>query len=494
MDTDPVLGFSVLALAVALATALATSVARWRNRPRRPSMGPASDDLGVEPVAIVDLLTDDFAVTAASVPATVLDLAVRKWLTVEEVAGGNVIVRLRGRRPTDLLTPYEERVLDHLRHLAVDGVIPAAAMTTGAGDASKRWWRDFRGEVIADAQERGLCRPRWSARAMAPLWLGVFAAAGALWAAERLGDQTESGAGVDSSGWIWGVALVVTVAVGMWLLTLPGRDLQRDTDAGLAAAGRWLGVRDYLDTVGDFSDKSAASVVLWERQLALAVALDLAPAALKQLPMGAEDHRHCWSRASGFWRQVQVRYPRMRPGYGQHPLLAVLGAIVVGGAAAVVVGLVGRVLGDDVGIVEDVPASAAGVVDVIALVVGALAVVVAAWNLVKLVAALGDFVAVDTLDGVLIRRRARWGLIGLHEEGDKSSHDRAKSRFFCALDTGQGDTVVAWRVREQLYNKVRQGERHRARVTRRLRYVRSLEPAGVEVAEDAADEVRRRDP
>jgi hypothetical protein len=73
-------------------------------------------------------------------------------------------------------------VLDHVAGLAVDGVVPAEALTTGPQDQSTRWWRAFRRAVVADARDRGLARDRWSGpvkaflrtAALVPAGLGVL--------------------------------------------------------------------------------------------------------------------------------------------------------------------------------------------------------------------------------------------------------------------------------------------------------------------------------
>ena len=475
MESVPQLVSTLVAAATIAVTASYILVLQIRTRPRRPDIGPATMDLGPEPPAVVDLLTDDFTVTMAAVPSTLVDLAARRWLSIEEVAGGNVVLRVSARDRDEPLTRYERRVLEHVRGLSIDGLVPAAAMTTGPEAASKRWWRSFRREVIADAQARGLCRDRWTRANVIPVWGGAITSGALLWLAEKLGRGTDDLAPPSRGGVLWALTLVVTIAVGIWVATLLGRNLQRDTDAGLAAAARWVGVREYMATIGDFEDKPAAMVALWDRYLAHAVALDLAPLVVAQLPLGAEDHRHAWSRASGRWRQIQVRYPWMRPGYGQHPVFALLGAAVVGTAAILVLGAVDRVRRDEIEILADVPTEAARWVDTAAIFVGAAALLVLCWNLVKLVFALVDLVANDTKTGVVIRRRVRTGWVGLDAQRTKSSDDRARERFFCALDTGNDPVVTAWRVRSQIFDQISQGDRCAARVTPRLRYVRDVE-------------------
>jgi hypothetical protein len=478
MERDPQVAVTLLAALVIAVTAVWAAVAQMRTRPRRPDRGPATMDLGEEPPAVVDLITDDFAVTPEAVPATLVDLAARRWLSIEEF-GGNVVIRIAGRDRDEPLEPYERRVLDHVRALAVDGVVPAHAMTTGPDAVSKAWWRSFRGEVIDDAQSRGLCRDRWSGATLAPIWTGTAAAGVLLWAADRLGELRTDGADPGAIGWLWGVVLITVVGLGLWSFSLRARRLQRDTDAGLRAAARWLGVRHHMATIGDFRDKPAAMVTLWDRYLAHAVALDLAPLVVAQLPLGKEDHRHAWSRESGAWRQVRVGYPHLRPGYGQHPLFAMLTSAGAGGVSIVVLAFTVRVRRDQVDLLADLPGRASGVVALVALALGALAVVVLSWNVVKLVFSIADVARTDRLEGLAIRCRIRRGWIGLTDRPSRSSDDTTTERFFVAFDTGDRPDLTAWRVRRPLYGRIDQGERYAVRVTPLLRYVRGVE-RGVE--------------
>jgi hypothetical protein len=475
MDTDPHIVPTSIAVAVITVTALWVLLLHVRTKPRRPSVGAVTMELGPEPPAVVDLLTDDFTVTARAVPATLVDLAARRWLTIEQVGGDSVVLRVPARDRGEPLAPYERRVLDHVRGLSIDGVVPAAAMTTGPETASRRWWRLFRREVIADAQARGLSRDRWTRTTLVPVWGGVVAAGLMLWLADQRGRTSDDVASPSGVAVVWGLTFVATVALGLWAATLLERDLQRDTDAGLAAASRWTGVREYMATVGDFEEKPAAMVALWDRYLAHAVALDLAPRVVAELPLGAEDHRHAWSRASGRWRQIRVRYPAMRPGYGQHPALALIGAAAADVVAAVVIGVVDRVRHDEIEILADLPTDIGRWIDSATIVIGAAMVLVLCWNAVKLVFALADLLATDQKVGVLVRTRVRTGWVGLSAERTRSSEDRAKERFFCALDTGDDPVITAWRIRRKIYDQISQGDRCSVRLTRRLRYVRGIE-------------------
>src|SRR5437773_2601686 len=83
-------------------------VARCKRR-RRPRAGPATMDLGPEPPAVVNFLVNDLMVTPDAVPATLLDLAARRFLSVEQVAPAHTIVRLNVENPPRaVLQPYEQ--------------------------------------------------------------------------------------------------------------------------------------------------------------------------------------------------------------------------------------------------------------------------------------------------------------------------------------------------------------------------------------------------
>jgi hypothetical protein len=86
-------------------------------------------ELGEEPPAVVDLLTNDWRVTADAIPATLLDLAARGYLDLEQYGPGCTVCRVR-RTSGEGLEAYERMVLEHVAGLTVDGVVPAEALTT----------------------------------------------------------------------------------------------------------------------------------------------------------------------------------------------------------------------------------------------------------------------------------------------------------------------------------------------------------------------------
>jgi hypothetical protein len=249
---------------------------------------------------------------------------------------------------------------------------------------------------------------------------------------------------------------------------LTASDRQRETDAGLAAGGRWLGVRRYLSDHGDFATKPAAAVAIWDRYLAHAAALDLATLAVAQLPLGAEDDRHAWSRASGQWRHVVVSYPRLRPGYGQHPLFAILTGLLAGVVAGVVAVQLSDVVTDSADWVDDLPDRAEPWVRGVGGGILALATLVAVWSALKVAFGIVDLFTRRPVEGLLLRARVR-----------NTTNDNRR-RYYVAVDDGTGPRVQAWRVKADRYGVASQGARVRATVTPRLGFVHTMATAAAQ--------------
>jgi len=448
------------------------------TRPGRPRPEPETGEPGGEPPAVAGFLTEGFEVPDEAVPATLLDLAGRGHLEVEQI-GPTTAIRVREPSGADPLAPHERRVLDHVRGLARDGLLPAEALATGPEALSDAWWRGFRAEVIEEARSRGLSRPRWQPWQIGALWAGVALSFGLLWLSVEVGERAPESIRptVPSAA-----ALVGGLAAAAVVHLLTSSRRERDTAAGLEAAGRWLGVRRHLSSSSELEDQPPGAVVVFGRSLAYAAAMGLAPAAVRGLPLGREDDRRAWSRASGRWRRTTVRYPRFRPGYGFHPAVAVGAGAIRGGAA----GFVAR-FAFDLGLAPDLAdifgQRAGAWVGQASLVVGVLATAAAAWNLVVFVFGLADLFASTEVRGVLLRRRAFGGVPRmpgsfsslLAKVAEAWAQQRDDRRLYVAVDTGAADEVVAWRVRPVIHDAAAQGSMVRAVVSPRLRYVRSIE-------------------
>lgn len=434
------------------------------TRARTPDPGPEALELpGDEPPAVVAMLTDGWEVGREAVPATLIDLAARKVLTIDGVGPDRYVVRLRPTttgRPD--LTPYEDQVLQHVRALASpDGTVPCEALTTGPEEESKTWWKRFRRSVVDDARARGLSRGRWS-RWMLALLGGAAVVPAVLVALALVVSPPQDGKEEDPVGGFIGVTLLAWGA----LMAVPTKlRAERDTPAGRAAAARWLGLKEHLEGSGGFSDAPPAAVAIWDRYLSYGAALGVAAGAVRALPLGSESDRVAWTANGGRWRMVKIHYPkRFPPGWGRPPLLvAAIGAAgVLGGlfVARVVLPLLA-------GGVSDL-SEPAGVNGGVGLPHGAgllvLAVPTVATALVLLRSAVMLWCAVPDLftrrevEGVVLRIR------------------REEKRSFIAVDPGAGTRLKAWQVGPAILGGAGcgQGERVSATVTPRLGHVSRL--------------------
>jgi hypothetical protein len=420
-------------------------------------------DLGPEPPAVVDLLTDRFEVTPEAPVATLVDLAARRWIDIDEPVPGEVLVRLRPRPGQGEPTNFERLVLDRVRDVAGEGPAPAAALVKGTKGTANAWQRRFRDEVLAAARAAGLCRPRW------PVWLqalpftaGVLAAAALFFGAP---DEGQGSSTVDRTTALTFATIAIALAGFALWLRMARSGAVRGTDDGLRVARTWLGVRRFLADHGRFDEYPAASVRIWDRYLAHAVALDLAPLATRQLPLGAEDDRWAWSRQSGRWRMVNVVYPRLRPGWGRPAWKAALFglAVTVGGV------YLGRPIGRAIlEVAADLPpTSPTWVAWLSRAVIGATPAVIALWvafGPLQVLGALADLPTARPVEGLLLRHRVA-----------SSDNEGRPSAFWVAVDPGTGDRLRAYRAPAKLASRLDQGSQVRVRTTALLGWVREID-------------------
>ncbi len=384
-----------------------------------------------EPPAVVNLLAHGFRVTADAVPATLLDLAARGVVSLQH-RGPDVFVCRLGVVP-DGLTTYEQRVVALLRErTASDGFMPPEALTTGPEQEAKGWRKAFDGEVVADAQRRGLCRPIADAKLVGLLFLGLLVPTALWW-------HRSSAAGI------------AFVAIGALVLAgVIGLHTQRETPEGLASASRWLGVRQALRQDEVFPTLPPITVGLWKRYLAYGAALGVATGAVRPIPMGAESDTRAWSDYSGHWRAVRVEYPTAFPlGWGLSPPAALVGAGCVAVFSAFLVAVfAGPVASASIGAALPF------------LVVASIALVAALFVFVRAVADL--FGSPLTIRGEVLRLRVY---------GDKNK------RRYVAVDDGTAPRIRAFVVEPTLYRLLEQGALVDVTVTRHLRHVKEIASA-----------------
>ena len=441
-------GIDLLTIGAAMSVLLwllAAGLLYLLRQPDEPPVGPRTLELGDEPPAVANFLVHRFRVTDEAVPATLLDLAARGVLEIEQRGPGLFFVRLLDRDP-GMLAAYEARVLRHLRERASDGVVPAQALTTGPREQSRRWRHAFASGVIADAQRRGLSRDRLDDRLFTVLGAASLLPAALVWA---LAGEFEGGL----------VAFLGALGLLGWI---KARHPQQDTPEGRAAASRWLGVRAELAENEVFATRSPLEVPLWDRLLAYGAALGVAGGASRPLPMGVEPDHEAWSAYGGRWREVRIRYPRLLPlAWGVAPHLAVLRGIVTGGPGAVILVLFAPLARDAYGVW-------------LAIVATFLGFACAAIGLGVALVAMGiaDLGAGRRVTGPILRLR----VLGSEK----------RRRHFVAVDDGASSVIRAWVVDPFVYGALTQGDTVTVEVTGILGYVRSLEPATLALAEAAS--------
>jgi hypothetical protein len=436
-------GLETILLVAAVATGalwlLAAAAVYVVRKPPEPPVGPKTLDLGSEPPAVVNVLVNDFRVTDDAVPATLIDLAARNVVDVEQRGPGVFYIRLRSAPPNESLTDYERRVLDHLRRIARDGVVPADALTTGQASESKRWRRAFGGEVVEDAKARGLSRDALDSRVFTALTVAAGVPALLTWA---LVGGYETGIGV----------MIVAVALLGWIRA---RHPQRETPAGMEAASRWLGVKAELQENPVFKSHSPLTVELWNRLLAYGAALGVASGASGPLPMGSESDTRAWSAYSGRWRPVEVRYrKRWLIGSGRSPI----GVLTRGAGMTLVGGFFLYMLGW--GVTDSI---STGVDALFAAAILLVPSVLLIAGIVYFVLGLSDLGTTREVTGPILR---------LREYGNDEGR-----RYYVAVDDGRSSRVRAWEVSSALYTGFEQGDLVTVTLTRKLGCVRSISPA-----------------
>jgi hypothetical protein len=462
-SSDTGISVPVLLAAAGLALvwlAAAVLVLTLRRPPRVRPTG-AVLDLPPESPAVAGMLGTDFVVPSETAPAVLLDLAARRLVDLDEVQPGKTVCRLR-RRDGESLSAVEQRILAALESRAIDGVVPAEALTTGTEERSRGWHRDLAREVVEESQRAGLTHDRWPRAWAVGLGIGLGAVLLAVFAAMQVGGDVER-----SDELPVGIAVAVLAGVFTFGILLVGRLTrslaQLPTPAGLAAAARVGGLEQHLRESSAFDELPPAAVKLRGRHLAYAAALGAAHLAVELLPMGAEDDHRAWSRHGGRWRRVRVRYPRWwPPGWGMHPVVAALAAAAIGIVAGFAASLARRLADSDppLGVTDEWDW-----VQLVGDVLFAVFVATVVWAAVRLLLAISDLFARREVAGEIVRsRRFR----------RSSSNDNVRYAYYFAIDDGSDDRLPAFRMRRALWEAHSQGETVTAVVTPRLGYVRSI--------------------
>jgi hypothetical protein len=429
------LDFSKVSLPLAAAAVVATLV--WLlvlgifalvTRPKPVEAAAPTMDLGPESPAVADLLVNHCHVTARAIPGTLLDLAARHYLQIEEYGTTDTIIRLH-RDPTPDLTPYEKQVMQQVTSLAENGVVPIQALTLGTAGRTESWRKAFEKEVAQEAKSRGLTEDRWNLQTWTFQRLVGFVA-GAL----------VVGVAVQAGSLEFGVAVVIAAAAGAHAVLWKLFGTQKLTPAGYAAASHWLGVRAYMAEGEAFQDLPPGSVILWDRYMAYAAAFGLARATLAKMPMGAEDDHRAWSAYGGEWHNVRVRYPQTRIVWGRTPFGGLLTGVVITAAGAGFVWLMLQLHG----LMNDYHDDVSHWIRLGSLVAAGVGVAIIVWGVSTIRLAFRDFGAKREVEGELVRCRAL-------QKGQNELN------YYLGVDDGKSPTIKAWVVDKATYDRMHEG-------------------------------------
>ncbi len=310
------------AVALGLWCVLLAVLAAW-TRPDLPPAAPETMDLGTEPPAVAAFLAGRWEVPPTAMSATLVALAARGVVAIEQVGPDNFVVRLRGEPPADL-SAYERLVHGRVRNVAVNGSAPCEALALGDDDAATKFARDFAKGVVADARRRGLSQPRWTKTTLAPLLVTAIVVGVLAGIAFAALPDSETNSSSSSDNPVLAVLGIAAIVAAVLMAVVRIFRAERDTPAGRAAAARWLGVRRYLARQGEFGDLPPAAVAVWGPYLAYATAFGLARGTVRALPLGPEDPKRVWSPQGG-WHLVRINLPgRLEFGWGKKPLPVLL--------------------------------------------------------------------------------------------------------------------------------------------------------------------------
>jgi hypothetical protein len=420
---------------------------------RTPSVapGPPTQALGPESPAVVDLLTSAWRLSDEAASATLLDLAARRFVAIEEIGPELSLARLRRNVDAARLTRYEQLVLEHVTKLATgDGVVATGALAEGSRHLGS-WWRRFSQAVRDEARAAGLSEARWHSTHRTILLAAAAVPALAAGVALALHPISDTGDDDPRGGFIAGVVVVYVAA--SWLVSKVNEE--RGTVEGARAAARWMGVRAHM-AAARFGDKPAAAVTIWGRPLAYAAALGIAERAVVSLPISTEAHdSKAWSDFGGMWHPVHVRYRGKglwgRMVWGRKPSTAIghglLFALIVA-SPVLVLSILATAF---VGVPED-PISFSLLV---ALLIGAVPVILG----------IADMRAATTVTGQVVRAR---------RFVESRNENSPTYRYWIAIDDGRSRSAHAYGIDGARWAELAEGDLVEARVGRWLGWMHDI--------------------
>ena len=215
-----------------------------------------------DPPALVPTLRSWGTVRPVALSATIVDLAQRGHLKIEEVRidrrflGDKVDWRLTHRSSDDPLRPYEEAVLGRL--FADGPEITQSEFERWCKrhrTSADRWWTSVRSKIRREYRERRYQEGGKAVVYAANVVLSAFVVVTGIVTAA-------TGAPIGAAG------IVSGIAQGAATITL-----RRRTVAGAQRVAEWEAFQRHLEDFSDLEEAPVGHLILWERYLVYAVAL-----------------------------------------------------------------------------------------------------------------------------------------------------------------------------------------------------------------------------
>jgi uncharacterized membrane protein len=249
-----------------LAAALAWAIwRRWGKEPELPAEIDYWREVPDDPPAVAQAIMEWGYVDTDAFSATVVDLAQRGYLTIEERDKDHAFLAT-GKAPDDL-KEHERKVLTKLFE---NGNESSQKQLTNWAKAHRtdaaNWLNGFKAAVTKSYNARG-----YQVRGRFLPWFLYLLVVAAL---AVFGVVTFANEAYVAGGAAVGVAVLILCYIGL---------LRKRTDKGAQRHAEWAGLKRFLKDFSQLQDAPSGHMALYERYLVAAVALDVADELIEAL-------------------------------------------------------------------------------------------------------------------------------------------------------------------------------------------------------------------
>lgn len=239
----------------------------WGKEPRAPDLGDYWREPLDDPPAVVAANLEFGTVNGGAFAATVVDLAQRGVLTIQEIEPRKYAFHWTGTGK-GARTPHEDALLQHLFRGRTEATSDDfSSWAKGSPGTAQAFWNSWKNLVKDDVDARGYIE-RGRVAPWVWFWALVVGLAVSGFVLAAMGG---------SFSWLCFVALVP--------LLLCGQLLRRRTPKGAAKAEEAKALKRFLEDFSSLDEAPVASLAIWERYLVAAVTLGVAGELVQGLAM-----------------------------------------------------------------------------------------------------------------------------------------------------------------------------------------------------------------